>query len=64
MGDENTSTKTTTETNPGTKAVGDLVDAASFKKMVTILDQLRDHTHTYTDNYTTNCECNCGRGSL
>jgi len=64
MADDNTDYKTTSETNPGTKAVGDLIDAASFRKMVTILDQLRDHTHTYTDDYSTNCQCNCSRGSL
>jgi hypothetical protein len=61
---ENTGTKTTSQAAPGTKAAGNTIDADSYRQMVTILDQLRQHTHTFTDDYTTNCQCNCGRGSL
>ena len=62
---DTTSTKTTTKTLPPTKAVGNTIDAQSFQDMVTILDQLRSHTHTFVDDYTTNCQCNCAcRGIL
>jgi|TARA_R110000796_G_scaffold108474_2_gene219501 hypothetical protein len=61
---ENTGTKTTSQTAPGNKSSGNTIDADSYRQMVTILDQLRQHTHTFTDDYTTNCQCNCSRGSL
>ena len=64
MGNDTTSTKTTPTAAVGAKAVGSTIDAASFRQMVDILDNLRDHTHTLTDDYTSNCQCNCSRGSL
>ncbi len=47
-----------------TKAAGDIIDAASFRQMVDILDGLIQHSHTFTDDYTSNCQCNCNRGSI
>lgn len=64
MAADTTTTKTTSTGAVAAKDTGDLIDAASFRKMVSILDDLRDHTHKYTDDYTTNCQCNCSRGSL
>ena len=54
MGNDTTSTKTTPTAAVGAKAVGSTIDAASFRQMVDILDNLRDHTHTFTDDYTSN----------
>lgn len=64
MGYDTTEKKITVTGTPASKNAGDIIDAASFRQMVSILDELRDHTHKYTDNYTSNCQCNCGRGSL
>lgn len=64
MAADTTTTKTTATGAVAGKTVGDVITAASFRQMVAILDELRDHTHDYTDDYTTNCQCNCGRGSL
>ena len=64
MANDTTSTKTVAKALPGAKTAGDVIDAQSFRDIITILDQLRSHTHTYTDNYSTNCQCNCARGSL
>tara|TARA_B110000503_G_scaffold23075_1_gene35905 strand:- start:3812 stop:4006 length:195 start_codon:yes stop_codon:yes gene_type:complete len=64
MGNDTTSTKTTPTAAVVGKASGNTIDAASFRQMVDILDNLRDHTHTFTDDYTSNCQCNCSRGSL
>jgi len=64
MANDTTSTKTTTAGVVPAAAAGNTITAQSFKDIVTVLDQLRSHTHTYTDNYTTNCQCNCSRGSL
>jgi len=50
--------------NTTPKAAGDVIDAASFRQMVDILDSLVEHQHTFSDDYTSNCQCNCGRGSL
>ena len=61
---ENTGSKTTSQTAPANESAGNTIDADSYRQMVSILDQLRSHTHTFTDNYTTNCQCNCSRGSL
>lgn len=60
---DNTSTKTTTTGAVGSKSPGNTITADTFRQMVAILDNLRDHTHTFTDDYTTNCQCNCTRGS-
>ena len=50
------------------KNVGDDITANTFLQMLTILDNLTDHTHVFYDDYSTNCNCNCncacGRGSL
>lgn len=64
MGNDTTSTKTTPTAAVVGKVSSDTIDAASFRQMVDILDNLRDHTHTFTDDYTSNCQCNCSRGSL
>jgi len=50
------------------KAVGDTITPDTFLQMLTILDNLTDHTHILYDDYSTNCNCNCacacGRGGL
>lgn len=43
---------------------GDVIDAASFRQMVDLLDAMIQHQHTFTDDYTSNCQCNCSRGSI
>jgi hypothetical protein len=62
---DTTSTFTTPEPAASTtKAAGEVIDAASFRQMVDILDSIVQHSHTFTDDYTSNCQCNCGRGSI
>lgn len=46
------------------KTAGAVIDAASFRHMVSVLDGMIQHSHTFTDDYTTNCQCNCNRGSI
>lgn len=49
-----------------TKASGDQIEAATFRQMLTILKDMRNHTHQYFDDYNTVCECqcDCNRGTL
>lgn len=61
---DNTSTFVSNETRTTNKTTGAVIDAASFRHMVTILDGLIQHSHTFTDDYTSNCQCNCNRGSI
>jgi hypothetical protein len=61
---DTTSTFTSGVANTATKAAGDVIDAASFRQMVDILDSLVAHQHTFSDDYTANCQCNCNRGSI
>lgn len=66
---ENTS-NTTPSAAPGvtTVAVGDKITAQKMQDMVTVLENLLNHTHVFYDDYGTacncNCNCNCTRGSL
>ncbi len=64
MGNDTTTTKTTSTGAVSAKVAGNTITADSFRQMIDILDNLRDHTHDFTDDYTSNCQCNCGRGSL
>ena len=61
---DNTANFTSSTTAAPAKAAGDVIDAASFRQMVDILDGLIQHNHTFTDDYTSNCQCNCNRGSI
>lgn len=61
---DTTSTFTSGVANTANKSAGDVIDAASFRQMVDILDSLVQHSHTFTDDYTSNCQCNCNRGSI
>jgi len=66
MGVENTSTKDTSAGSVATKNSGNTISAESYNQMVSILEELTDHTHVYYDDYSTACECNCAcnRGIL
>jgi hypothetical protein len=65
-GNENTSTATSGVT-VNSKTAGDTISADTFQQMLSILDNLTDHTHIFYDDYSTACNCNCacacGRGS-
>jgi hypothetical protein len=61
---DNTSIFTSSANTAPDKVAGDVIDAASFRQMVDILDGLIQHSHTFTDDYTSNCQCNCSRGSI
>ena len=61
---DTTSTVTSGAPAVATKAAGEVIDAASFRQMVDILDSLVNHQHTFSDDYTANCQCNCNRGSI
>jgi hypothetical protein len=61
---DTTSTNISPASPVGARGTGNLIDAASFRQMVDILDTLVQHQHTFTDDYTSNCQCNCGRGSI
>lgn len=61
---DTTSAVTSGSANTTPKATGDVIDAASFRQMVDLLDTLVNHQHTFSDDYTSNCQCNCGRGSI
>ncbi len=37
----------------------DDIDAATFRAMLDILDNLTNHTHIFYDDYSTACNCNC-----
>lgn len=50
----------------GSKASGDEISADTFRQMLTILKDMRSHTHEYFDDYSTACECQCqcSRGTI
>ena len=66
-----TNEDTSLTSTPGTPAdvtVGQKIEAATFRSMLTVLENLAKHTHTFYDDYTTVCECQCqcacSRGTL
>jgi len=63
---ENTGGPSKTPSEAGSKATGDEISADTFRQMLTILKDMRNHTHQYFDDYTTvcQCQCNCQRGTL
>jgi len=63
---ENTGGPSKTPAEAGSKATGDQISADTFRQMLTILKDMRNHTHQYFDDYTTvcQCQCNCQRGTL
>lgn len=63
---ENTGGPSKSPTAAGSKATGDEISADTFRQMLTILKDMRNHTHQYFDDYTTvcQCQCNCNRGTL
>lgn len=42
------------------------INSTTFQQMLTILQDLNDHTHTVYDDYTSvcQCQCACNRGIL
>lgn len=66
---ENTSTVTPSNA-PGaaTEGTSNKITAQKMQDMVTVLENLLNHTHVFFDDYGTacncNCNCNCTRGSL
>jgi hypothetical protein len=64
MAIENTDPVVDSGTRAATKTAGDLITADTLRQMLTILDELTDHTHVVYDDYSTACQCNCacGRG--
>lgn len=63
---ENTSGPDTTPAAADAKNQGDDISADTFRQMVNILKDLREHTHQYYDDYTTvcQCQCACNRGTV
>ena len=66
MATENTTTKDTSAGTVTNKASGNTISADAYNQMVSILEELTDHTHVYYDDYSTACNCNCAcnRGTI
>lgn len=66
MANENTGAPSKTPGAAGSKASGDEISADTFRQMLTILKDMRNHTHQYFDDYSTACECQCAcsRGTI
>jgi len=66
MAVENSGGPSKTPGSAGSKASGDQISADTFRQMLTILKDMRNHTHQYFDDYNTvcQCQCNCQRGTL
>jgi len=66
MAVENSGGPSKTPGEAGSKASGDQISADTFRQMLTILKDMRNHTHQYFDDYNTvcQCQCNCQRGTL
>jgi hypothetical protein len=62
------STSTTSSVGPSDTNEGATIDAAKYKEMVSVLNDLISHNHSFYDDYTTvcdcQCQCDCGRGAL
>ena len=56
---ENTGGPSKSPTEAESKASGDQIEAATFRQMLNILKDMRNHTHQYFDDYNTVCECQC-----
>ena len=56
---EDTGGPSKTPAAASSKASGDQIEAATFRQMLNILKDMRDHTHQYFDDYNTVCECQC-----
>ena len=50
---EDTGGPSKTPAEAGSKATGDQISADTFRQMLTILKDMRNHTHQYFDDYTT-----------
>lgn len=66
MATENTTTKDTSAGTVANKSSGNTISADAYNQMVSILEELTDHTHVYYDDYSTACNCNCAcnRGTI
>ena len=40
-------------------ATGDVIKASHFTEMISVLENLVNHSHIFYDDYTTVCECQC-----
>ena len=63
---ENTGGPSKTPAEADSKSSGEQIEAQTFRQMLTILKDMRNHTHQYFDDYNTVCECQCQcqRGTL
>jgi len=63
---ENTSGPSKNPSAAGSKNQGEQISADTFRQMVNILKDMREHTHQYYDDYTTvcQCQCACNRGTV
>lgn len=63
---KNTAEKKSGLTAPENVSIGVTIKADTYQQMLSILEDLTDHTHTVYDDYTANCNCNCNcsRGIL
>lgn len=59
MANEDTGTPSKVPTAAGAKVTGDEISKDTFRQMLNILKEMRNHTHQYYDDYTTACECQC-----
>jgi len=56
---DTTDPKVASGSSVGIKNKRDSVEAATFKRMLDILDELLSHDHSYTDDYGSACQCQC-----
>ena len=63
---ENTGSPSKDPAQADSKSSGEQIEAATFRQMLTILKDMRNHTHQYFDDYNTVCECQCqcNRGTI
>jgi hypothetical protein len=59
MAADNTAANSSASPRPTPPVANGQIGATVFQQMLTILDDLTDHTHTVYDDYTSVCQCNC-----
>lgn len=59
MANEDTGGPSKVPAEAGSKVSGDEISKDTFRQMLNILKEMRNHTHQYYDDYTTACECQC-----
>jgi hypothetical protein len=50
--------------SPQEVKAGDKITAENLRNMISLVENLLDHSHQWTDTYASNCQCACSRGAL